>query len=338
MSALFTAGCGSQTSSRSIPGAAPGLVQALGVVRDSSYARAYFEWSDLAAVRKLAGLPAGANQPLNENRRWGNVFGVGTDGLALYEPVITTKAGIDFLRADRGIKVGMPPNVALRVDGPGVDGAAVARKLTALGAKRESAGGRTFLAMGAPHSINLGSPLAQAGVLNQLDRVVASGHTVAAGSADPPVEAVLGGGRSLASDAAFRAAAGCLGDVIVAAIVPASSVQAGPAADLVAVGDRRPSSATAPVTEVLCAVDEGASVAKRQAAAMRRALGASGRIPELGAASSLVRSLTVSQVKSGNLIAVRGIVSLKPAVNAGVLYHVLYEGHIGSLLGSQVQP
>lgn len=335
--ALVLAACGSGGASG---GGASGLVGALGTVKDSSEARTYFEWSDLAAVRKLAGLPSTVRgyKPPRSGQRWTDIFGVGTNGLVQYALEITPKTSIDLFAADRAIGIGQPPNQAMRVDGGGVDTASITRSLLALGFKRSMSQGRTFLALGAEHSANLNGPLGSIGVVNQLDRVVATGHTLAAGPAVAPVDAVLGGGRSLASDPAYRAAASCLGNVVVAAMAPPEKLNAATPAALVAVGVLKPASGTAPVQEVVCAVDGSAAAARRQEATMRSVLGPSGRIPQTRASRSAVQSLTVSQRASSSFTMAKGLITLRPSVPAGFLYRVMTQGDLGSVLGAEIQP
>lgn len=334
---LVVGGCGSGSGSSNTAG---GLMQALGAVKDSPVARTYFEWSDLGAVRKLAGLPPTSRHYTGgqKSSRWLGIYGVGTNGLGDYALVITRKTSIDILAADRAIGIGQPPNQAMRIDGPGVDTAAITRSLLALGYKRTSIHGTTFLAMGAEHVVNLNGPLGALGITNQLDRVVATGHTLAAGPAVAPVDAVLGGGRSLASVPAYAAAASCLGNVVVAAMAPPDKVNAATPAELVAVGVLKPSSSTAPMKEALCAVDSSAGAAGQQEARMRSALGPSGHIPAAPASRSIVQSVTVSQSKSNNLTTVKGLITLKPSVGPGFLYRVLEQSTLGSVLGSEIQP
>ena len=333
---LLLAGCGGGGGSAS--GGPTDLTAALGTVKDSVYSRAYFEWSDLAAVRKLAGLPPSARH-YSEHAifsRWIDVFGVGTDGLAALEPRITDTTSIDFLAAESAIGIGQPPDHAMRIDGSGVDAAAVTHSLLALGAKRESSGGRTFLALGGQNTVNLNSPLVSLGAVNQLDRVVASGHTVVGGSANGPVDSLLGGGRSLSADSAYTAAASCLGSVIVAVIAPPAKLNAATPAELLAFGVLKPSSSTAPVREVLCAVDTSAGVAEQQAARMKTVLGPASQVRALP--QSRVQSVTVKQIKTGSIDLMQGTVTLKPNAPVGFFYQAMSQGTIGLILGALIHP
>lgn len=342
--AVLLAGCGSGgtsgTAGQRTPGAPAGLVKALGEVKDSAPAREYFEWSDLRTVRRLAGLPgtAAAVTRAHPNQRWERVFGLGTNGLATFEPVITSKSGIDFFSADTATAIGQPPNEAMRIDGPGIDTAAITRSLLSLGAKHESADGRSFLAIGAEHSVDITGPLGAIGVVNQLDRSVATGPTFATGSAQAPVADVLGGGRSLAAAPGYRAAAGCLDDAVTATIAPPARVNAATPALLLAVGDRRPTSPTAPVTDVLCAVDASPGVVAQQETRLRAMLGPKGRIPQLPPSATLVGSLRFNQSVSGSNHILQCLVTLKPQVAPGLLYNILTHGDLGALVGRELAP
>lgn len=335
LAAFLVAGCGSSGGSSATP--AGNLMQALGAVRDSPYARADFAWSDLRTIRRVVGYPAhaaGFYKP-NVNLRWEDAYAIAAGDLAPDEPILTRKTNIDVFAADSTIQIGVPPNVAVRLEGPSVNTAAISQSLRALGAKQQSAGGRTFLAMGAQHSININGPLAAAQIVtNQLDRSVAQGQTFATGSAVAPVTALLGGSPTLATDPGDRTAAGCLGDVVTAEIFnPAFEGAVGSPAELAAIGDRRPTRASAPVTEVLCAIDATSSSAGQEISRIMGALGSSGRVPDLGRARLFVGSLTVSQSKHNGFTVVRAVINLQPNQQAGLLDRILIEGDIGALVG-----
>lgn len=350
---LLVGGCGSgaapstsspATSTSSIASSSPSrtptdLPQALAAVRDSPTSRRFFAWSDLAAVRQYAGYPSRAAR-LNKataNKHWAAVFGLGTAGLSGDEPNLTTKTGVDILAADRAIQIGVPPTMAIRIDGPSVNAAAITRALTRLGAKRQSADGRTFLAFGAQRSVNLNSALVSAGILDQLDRSIAQNHTFAAGSAVAPLVAVLGGSPSLAADPPHRSAAACLGNVVAAIIASPRSVGTlNSGSDLVAIGDLRPANSTAAVTEILCTIDPTASIARRQSAQLKTTLGPSGQVPLVSGpeqSSAIVRSLSVTVTKQGTFTVLRAVIGLRPSQPAGLLENLLGQGNLGALIG-----
>jgi hypothetical protein len=309
-------------------------MRALATVKATSESRAYFAWNDLAVTRKLAGYPTQIAQlaKAKPNSLWVNVFGIGMDDLETVEPELTSRTSINVLAADQAIQIGELPNAAARIDGPGIDAASITRSLQGLGAKQVSIGGRTFLAFGAQRSINIDGPLGRFGVGSQLDRSVVEGHTLVAGSAVAPVVALLGGSPSLASDPPYRAAAACLGNVVNAEIAtPIALGAVGSAAELVAIGDQQPTSASTPVTEKLCMIDSSAKPASRQVARLNTALAPSGRIPGLGQRSgSLVSSVHVTQSKAGNLTVIRTAFKDR---QAGFLDRVDGFGELGALIG-----
>ncbi len=295
------------------------------MVDDSSYARTYLAWADLSALRPLAHLP-----------RWSSLVGIASD-LVAFEPQLTTKTKIDVLAADSTIEIGQPPNNADRLDGPGVNAAAISRALLSLGAKRERAGARTFLAFGAEHSVSLTGPLGGLST-GTLDRSLAAGHTFATGPAVAPVEAILGGGRSLSSNPDYGAAGACLGDVLSAVILPISQVLPATGRGLIAIGDRRPASANGAVTEVLCTVGSTPSSAAAQLTRLRAGLRPSGLLPSEGGLGrplptrQIVSSAAVGRSDRNGLAIVRGLMTLRPAERAGYLYDLLQSGQLGSLL------
>ena len=132
---------------------------------------------------------------------------------------IAEKTGIDVFAGDQALSIGEPPRRAVRLDG--TDGGAFSAALTKLGAKPQDALGRHFLAIGEEGGFDVKSPLAQLGVLSELDRAVVDGDTVAWGAFEAPVDEALGGsGSSLADNPSYAAAADCLGDVVTASCCP----------------------------------------------------------------------------------------------------------------------
>jgi hypothetical protein len=289
-------------------------------VSDSPFARTYLEWSDLRAVQSLG-------------RRWLRVSGIGTGQLGPAAQQVAGPTKINVLSARQAITIGQPPNQALRFDGGAFDASAISAALRKLGARQVDAGGQHFLALGAEHSVNVNSPLAEFGVINELDRVVVTEHTVAAGPAQAPVVAILGGGRALGAVAEYKAAAGCLGSVVAAVIAPGSSL-ALPAGQLVAIGEQRPPSGTSPVNEMLCTVGGSAAMANRQVAAVRRALAPHAVLPGTQEpAGSVVAAVSAGRADADGLTVVRALITLRPTRPAGFLYELLARRYIGPLLG-----
>ncbi len=351
--ALGLTGCGSSSTQ---PASSPptSVSQALAAVKDSSFARSYLEWSDLRVVRQLAALPsrASAFKSASPNQRWNGIWGIGASRFASEEPAITPRTGIDVFAADAAIQIGEPPNTATRLFGSGVQTAAITHGLVSLGAKRLQEHGRSFLAIGREYTVHFfpKDPFGVvSGVSNELNRSVAEDHTFATGGAVLPVDAILGGGRSLAADPSYRAAATCLGNVVAAALAPPRTLGISTSATLVAIGDRRPASASAPVKEVLCVADRAASSAAPQIARLEKALSPHApayRVKSLPAPlceslpggcrgisyGSNVQSVTVGRADANGLTVVRAVITLRSNAPAGYLYGLMNRRELGPLV------
>ncbi len=181
------------------------------------------------------------------------------------------RLGFDYLAADSATSIGEPPRRAVRLDG--VDGAAVAAAARRLGAKEVRSNGRTILARRPEGKMDLNDPLTELGVLSGTNRIAADGRTAALGGFDEPIDEVLGGGTTLAGEGAYRAAAACLGDgALFAVMYPASVARA--SGTLVAVGARADGENA---VEVACEVGVPPADARRHVAALRKSLGPAAR-------------------------------------------------------------
>ena len=96
--------------------------------------------------------------------------------------------------ATRDITVGVSPEQASRVDG--ADVGTVLRKFRQLGAREQQAAGRTYLAVAGEGQVDVSNPRLGNDVYLAINRVDANGSTVGFGLTDPPIDTVLGGGRS----------------------------------------------------------------------------------------------------------------------------------------------
>jgi hypothetical protein len=152
-----------------------------------------------------------------------------------------------------------------------------------------------------------------------LNRVFVDTSTVAFGLANPPIETVLGGGRSLADVPAEAAIADCLGDVFVAEIMapPAGSPDG---VSLVGLGVRRPASGTARVTEVLCEVTRGKDQAGQLAGTIGARVAPGSTLPGSGQAlRDRVANAGVDQVAKNGDELVRLTMDLVSPARAGFL-------------------
>jgi hypothetical protein len=133
------------------------------------------------------------------------------------------------------------------------------------------------------------------------------------------VDTVLGGGRSLADVPAYAAVADCLGDVFVAQLgAPAAGAPSG--ISLVGVGVRRPTSANATVTEVLCEVTGGKDQAAQLVATVAGRVGPSVALPGTGLrVGDRVAQASVDQVTRGDEHLLRLTAGLVKPARAGFL-------------------
>ncbi|GGS67431.1 hypothetical protein GCM10010156_27970 [Planobispora rosea] len=272
---LFATGCsggdgdprsggkpGARTASAAPTASAPaatGLRAAMAEVSGEGPAALHFEYGDLAHWRDIG---LATDQGPGRDKTWLPVIGYGLGELVRAGRPLTERTGITPYAADHAVSIGVPPDTAVRIDG-GVDVEAIKTKLTVLGGRPGKIGDHDGLSLADDHALDPDGPLIDLGLVNQLNKVVVTGSTVAVGSAAAPVSAVLGGERSLVDVSAHAAVADCLGDVVTAVLtVP----QGSGAVALYGVGLRRPASpGDTPVNVICVAPRSGAITAVRQA-------------------------------------------------------------------------
>lgn len=316
---LLISGCGGSGSS-SVTGG--GLSGALHAVSASPAAREYFEWGDLRTQRQLAGMPGSALEPSGHlNSRWEQILGIGASQLVPFASTLASKLSIDPYEASAGITIGEPPAFAVRLDGPRIDGAAVAAALRRVGAKQQD-GGLLALPSGSTSPLYTNSAYAlPPGLVN---RASANGHTVAIGQTQAAVSAILGAGATLGDEPAYQAAANCLGDVVWAVIAPPRTLGVQPGPQMIAIGGRRPASASSPAVEVLCAIDHGSRLVENHAAAMRRMLRPTMILPATNEPiDAVIAASSVARDDSSGLQVVRAQLTLRGGQPAGFLFEAL---------------
>jgi hypothetical protein len=122
--------------------------------------------------------------------------------------------------------------------------------------------------------MDLNDPLTDLGVLSGANRIATDHGAAVLGGFDEPVDEALGHGpRSLADEPDYQAAAACLGDGALFAVIYPGSV-AGFAGALVAVGARAEGENA---VEVACEVGVPAGQADPKVAALRKRLGPGAR-------------------------------------------------------------
>jgi len=269
--ACSVAACSSSTDGSSGSTPTTGLAKAMASVSGTGAATTLFEYGDLARMRELKLIdPAGVSDRNKQllNPRWATVVGTGLGRLADTVAVLSPRIGVNPFAADTAVMIGQPPNTAVRLDG-NVDDAAVQAKLTKLGAKPRTFGKTAGLSLGGDNKIDLSSPLAGYGIVNQLNQVVVTRNTFAASPNAATLRLVRGGGTSLLDTGRYADVAECLGDVIAADVLDTSQATSAETTTVVAAGVRAPTDPAAADTEVLCFVPVAGSEKTVQQAAKK---------------------------------------------------------------------
>jgi hypothetical protein len=242
------------SSSGQVNAAGSGLAVAMDSVSGTGPAAEYFEYGDLAALRRLGVIhPAAATgrSGIPFDPRWARIAGVGASGLAALTFVLTRDTGLSMLGADTAVTIGQPPNSATRFDGS-MDAKSISAKLTSFGAQPRKFGDTDGLSFGPDNQINLHNGLTKKlqVPIPELNEMVVTGDSFAASQNSATLQKVRDpGARSLLNSAHFANVAGCLGDVVAAIVVaPRHDSRAA----LVGVGVRTPRSAAEAASEVLC--------------------------------------------------------------------------------------
>jgi hypothetical protein len=308
---LTLVACGSGTSN----GGAGSLRDGMAAVKDSPQSRGFFAWADQKALRQLTGVPS-ASSTKRGDLRWVRLNSVAVPAVADLGPQLADGTGIDIRAGQRAITIGLPPSDAVRLDG--VKGSDVTSKVQALGATQENSLGRSFLTLAAENRVNLSNPKLGDDVFLALNRVVVKGSSVGFGLANAPVDAVLGGGRSLADVAAESAIADCLGDTVAAQVItPPQGAASG--VSLVGIGVRRPHVAKSSAREVLCEVVDKQN-AGAVAATVRDRVRPDGELPDGYQVRDRIGQAVVDQMTRGDTSLVRLTVDLVAPERAGFLF------------------
>jgi hypothetical protein len=324
--AALVAGCGDGARQTT-------LQKALGDVADSSASRTYFGFVDVQRMRTLGALPDGvALLTLAQHGRAIGVLPFAHERLLAGGSRTWRLTGIDVLAADRQISIGDAPKEAVRLDG-GVDLNAVEHRMRAFGAHSHRAHGRSFLELGEQGHVDRTWPLAGLGVVDDLDRVVVDGNSLAFGPFESPVEQVLGGGTALGRDPSYAAVADCLGDVYGAAIVPASITGVRAGTLVVAIGTRELGSRTRLATEVLCLVHRDRPSAERQARSIRTALRKRVDVATGRPLRMFVQRSTVDVAEGHDRYVTRAVVTLAKGQPPGFLNQALVRGLLPGYVG-----
>jgi hypothetical protein len=313
VAALLLAACGS----RSGAGTATSLHDAMTAVRDGPTSRAFFSWADQHQLRVLTGISSYTGASGRKvDPKWARLTTVALPTVAGLEPQLTSAIGIDVYTGSRAMTVGVAPEAAGRLDG--ANPVVVQSKLKTIGAQPQQAKGVSLSVLAADDQVDVGNPHLGGDLYLALNRVAVKGTTAAFALANEPLDAVLGGGRTLADDADEAAVADCLGDVVVARVtVPPPG--AAPGVTLVGVGVRRPASSASAVNEVLCEVVNSSSVGTVAASMVQRTR-PDATLPGRGlSVRDRVAQAVVDQVQKGNVHTARLTVQLVSPARAGFL-------------------
>ena len=309
------------------------LDAALRSVKGGPHALDYFEWGDSGATRALSG--ATASNPFPRGSRWLMTVGLGAGGFLRDIDIVKEELGVDFLRVDSASLIGTSPYVAVRLEGPGVDGARVEQALRALGAETKiGAGGRQYLARGEEGGYDLDVPVRALSISPGINRAVVGPTSLAIGKYEEPVDQILGGGRTLADAPDHAAVSACLGDAVGATIFGKQYISL-PGVRLVAIGNRRPPAGReAEIDEVACVVVDDVATAEKQAATLRQAF--ESRQPGLSEERrplDQVETLAVDRLDHRGVVMTRAVFRLKSDGHAGLLLTSYFNRDLEVYLG-----
>ena len=238
-------------------------------------------------------------------------------------PVLRRRFRFDPLAAERLISIGGSYAFGLRLDG--VDGGRLESALTRRGARVQRAG-RLELADVGDYAV-VPEPLLRSGVLGLGARDAFGRAVTVLAISDTARGSLLGRGDRLLDEPSYRAAADCLGDVVVARMVPDKlllSTELG--VNLVAMG-------VDGGREVLCVVGGTAERADETAGALESSLAPDAREPRTGEPiSDLVRAVDVESGRFEEVEVVRVELSLAERQPPGFLFDAVARGSLAELI------
>ncbi|GAB3897262.1 hypothetical protein GCM10029964_079830 [Kibdelosporangium lantanae] len=213
-----------------------GLGLAMTKIADTPTTSGYVEYGDTANLRL--------------HQEFTNLRGYGWSPLATAMFQVKDRVGLDPDKVAGAITAGLPPDATGLLTGD-FDPATIGARLTAAGGREEKAGDLTKWTLAGDHEINLDSPFADLGIVNQLNKVAAGRSTFAFASTTAGLQATIDPDKSLARNPTLAALSNCLGDVRVAVLAVARQ----PAPIAAGVRDN-------PTTDVLCVLAPDGDKAK----------------------------------------------------------------------------
>ncbi|WP_225847571.1 hypothetical protein [Streptomyces sp. HPF1205] len=208
---ILLAGCSGSGSKSAAGGGRGPVADALGRVHATDLTKTAFEFGDTAGLLRLDGGRTTGSAPFSK------LFDYGASGIAAQYQLLPDKTGIDLTRATSAITIGRPPNQVGVLYGS-FDAAAIGTKLQALGYHKRADGGDTVWTLHDDHRLDPNGPLADLGIVAQLNVVHVSDTRIVYGGAGSDIDQALSGKPTLADDPAYAGLAGCLGDARAAVI------------------------------------------------------------------------------------------------------------------------
>jgi hypothetical protein len=187
------------------------VADALRKVHATDLTKTALEFGDVAGVLRLDGGKITGSAPFSK------LFGYGASGIAAQSQLLPDKTGIDLTRAASAITIGRPPNQVGVLYGS-FDAAAIGAKLQALGYNKHVDGGDRVWTLHDDHQLDPSGPLADLGIVAQLNVVHVSATRIIYGGASSDIDQALIGKPTLADDPTFAGLAGCLGNARAAVL------------------------------------------------------------------------------------------------------------------------
>lgn len=306
------AGCGG--GSESTPPQGP-LAEALGEVSGSEASSGALGvgWSDPQQAR------AGGVGP----RLIADALGPNARTVLEAAPALRRRFGIDPLAAERLISIGGSYAFGLRLDG--IDGKRLRDALLRAGGTAHRSDG--FELVNVAGYAEVPEPLLRSQVFGLGARDAFGPSVTALAISETARDSLLGRGRRAIDQPTYRAAAGCLGEVLVARMIPDKlliSVDLG--VDLVAIGVGRE-------REVLCLLGGTPERADQVAANLRQGLAPGATEPRTGEPiAAQVRSVEVSRSSSEGVEVVRATMTPAASDSRDFLFGTIGRGSLPDLI------
>jgi hypothetical protein len=238
--------------------------------------RAAINYDNTAELVSLAGSSLSA-----ESKGYGQLRGMGAPGLVSYLSTLPGDTGINLLDENYAISAGADPPTAVTLIAGGQDASLVTGRMIKLGWKKNADG-----VLAGP------SPLAGTGnaaaYAESMAKVQAGNSDVLFAGSSANLSQIGSPSRAtLADDSDVSALAGCLGNVVAAAMYGPPDISVTAAPTEVAVGISQPASATATPHAVVCVSWPSAAAADRYASNLRKAL-STGLSPQVNEPFSVI--------------------------------------------------